>query len=79
MATPKISGMTVREMTNSADGLFRITIDSLNSRIRSTDDNISRYERSIEAYRENLERRFIAMESMVAQLQAQGHYLNGIL
>lgn len=69
----------VSDMTDSAEGMFKISIDSLNSRIRTADTRIERYESSIEAYRANLERRFIAMESMVAQLQAQGNYLNGIL
>jgi flagellar hook-associated protein 2 len=71
-------GQAVDDMTDIASGLFKISTDSLDSRIRSTDRNIERYEQSIDAYRETLERRFRAMEAMVARLQAQGSYLNGI-
>ena len=71
-------GQAVDDMTDLASGLFKISSDSLDSRIRTADRNIERYERSIDAYRATLERRFRAMETMVARLQAQGSYLNGI-
>jgi len=68
----------IDNMTDSVSGLFKISNDALNSKIRSTDQTIERYERSIESYRLNLEARFIAMERMVAQLQAQGDYLRSL-
>ena len=70
---------SVEDMTDSIDGLFRISNDALNSKIDYADDNIARYERSIESYQLTLERKFTAMEQMVSQLQAQGNYLTSIL
>ncbi len=66
----------VEEMTDSVDGLFKISTESLNRKIKYTDSGIERYTRSVESYRITLERKFTAMELMVAQLQAQGSYLS---
>jgi len=66
----------VEGMTDSIDGLFKISNDALNKKIDYADQSIDRYERSIESYRLTLERKFTAMEMMMAQLQAQGSYLN---
>ncbi len=68
----------INDMTDSVSGLFKISTDALNNKIRSTDRSIERYERGIESYRLNLEFRFTAMERMVAQLQAQGSYLGSL-
>jgi flagellar hook-associated protein 2 len=68
----------INNMTDRVSGLFKISTDALNSKIRSTDQTIERYERGIESYRANLETRFTAMERMVAQLQAQGSYLGSL-
>ncbi len=68
----------INDMTDSVSGLFKISTDALNNKIRSTDQTIERYERGIESYRLNLETRFTAMERMVAQLQAQGSYLGSL-
>lgn len=68
----------INDMTDSVSGLFKISTDALNSKIRSADQTIERYERGIESYRLNLQARFLAMERMVAQLQAQGNYLSSI-
>ncbi|MCK9997068.1 MAG: flagellar filament capping protein FliD [Candidatus Krumholzibacteria bacterium] len=68
----------INNMTDSVSGLFKISTDALNNKIRSTDQTIERYERGIESYRMNLEIRFTAMERMVAQLQAQGSYLGSL-
>ena len=65
-------------VSDSVSGLFKISTDALNDKIRTTDRTIERYERGIESYRLNLETRFTAMERMVAQLQAQGNYLGSI-
>jgi len=70
--------MAIDNMTDTVDGLFKISTDALNTKIRSTDQTIERYERGIESYRLNLETRFRAMESMVAQLQAQGSFLSSL-
>lgn len=68
----------IDDMTDSVSGLFKISSDALNSKIRTADQTIERYERGIESYRLNLEARFTAMERMVAQLQAQGNYLGSM-
>ncbi len=65
----------VEDMTDSMDGLFKISNDALNKKIDYADDSIDRYERSVESYRLTMERKFTAMEMMMAQLQAQGSYL----
>jgi flagellar hook-associated protein 2 len=62
-------------MTDSVDGVFKYGRSSLDARIDTIDDTIARYERSVDSYRTTLERKFLAMESMLAQLQAQGNYL----
>ncbi|MCB1183263.1 flagellar filament capping protein FliD [bacterium] len=69
----------VEDMTDSIDGLFRISNDALNKKIDYADQSIERYERSIESYQLTLERRFTAMEQMVSQLQAQGNYLTSVM
>ncbi len=68
----------IDDMTDSVSGFFKISTDALNSKIRSADQTIERYERGIESYRLNLQARFLAMERMVAQLQAQGNYLSSL-
>ncbi len=65
----------IDDMTDNFEGLFKISTDSLNRKIDYADDSIARYERSVESYRTTMERKFTAMEAMVAQLQAQGNYL----
>ncbi len=69
----------VDELTDSIDGLFKIGGDSLSRRLDNIDDTIVRYERSIENYQITLERKFLAMESTVSLLQAQGNYLSSIV
>jgi len=71
--------IAVEGMTDSIDGLFKISTDALNKKIDYADQSIERYERSIESYRLTMERKFTAMESMVSQLQAQGSYLSSVL
>ncbi len=69
----------VDDLTDTVDGIFKIGSDSLQRRIDNVDDNIERYERSIENYRTTLERKFMAMESNVSLMQAQGSYLTSML
>jgi len=69
----------VEDLTDSIDGLFKIGTDSLTRRIDNIDSNIVRYERSIDNYRTTLERKFLAMESTVSLLQAQGNYLSSMM
>jgi len=66
----------VDDLTDSIDGMFKIGKDSLTRRIDNADNTIERYERSVENYRVTLERKFLAMESAVSLLQAQGNYLS---
>lgn len=68
----------ITNMTDSFDGLFKISTDALNKKIDSADQSIDRYERSISMYRTTMERKFTAMEMMMSQLQAQGSYLSSI-
>ncbi len=68
----------VENMTDSIDGLFKISNDALNKKIEYADQRIDRYEMSIESYRLTMERKFTAMELMVSQLQAQGSYLSSL-
>ena len=68
----------IENMTDSIDGLFKISTDALNKKIDYADLGIERYERSIESYRITMERKFTAMEMMVSQLQAQGNALSGM-
>jgi flagellar hook-associated protein 2 len=69
----------IDDMTDSIDGLFRISNDALTNKIKYADQSIERYERSIESYQLTMTRRFTAMEQMVSQLQAQGNYLASAL
>jgi len=66
---------SIDNLTDSVDGIFKIGQDSLTDKIENIDDTILRYERSAETYQAYLERKFVAMENMVAALQAQGSYL----
>ncbi|PID79877.1 hypothetical protein CSB20_08830, partial [bacterium DOLZORAL124_64_63] len=68
----------IEDMTDSIDGMFKISNDALNKRIDYAEQGIARYELSVESYRETLERKFTAMEMMMSQLQAQGSYLAGL-
>jgi flagellar hook-associated protein 2 len=68
----------IDNMTDSIDGLFKISTDALNAKIKYADQGIERYERNVESYQLSLERKFTAMEMSVSALQAQGNYLSGI-
>lgn len=68
----------ITDMSRATSGTFKISTDALNKRISNADDTIARYERSISSYQDTMQRKFTAMEQMVAQLQAQGNYLNGM-
>ena len=70
---------TISGMTDAYHGLFKISSDSITAKLDSIDDSITRYERSVDAYRTILERKFLAMERMVASLQAQGSYLSSLI
>ena len=58
--------------------MFKIGADSLTRRIDNIDDTIDRYELSIENYQSTLEAKFLAMETAVSSLQAQGTYLSSM-
>ncbi len=70
---------SIDDMTDFVDGMFKISQDSLTDRMENIDDTIERYERSVDHYQVTLERKFTAMEGMVANLQAQGSYLYATL
>lgn len=68
----------IENMTDSIDGLFKISTDALNKKIDYADQGLDRYERSIASYQMTMERKFTAMEMMVSQLQSQSSYLPGM-
>ena len=69
----------IEALTDSVDGLFKMSTELLNTKIDYADKSIERYERSIAAYKLTMERKYAAMEMMVSSLQAQGSYLNSML
>lgn len=69
----------VENMTDSVDGLFKISNEALKTKIDYAESGIERYTRSVESYQLTLERKFTAMEMAVAALQSQGNYLSGIV
>ncbi|MBC8423203.1 flagellar filament capping protein FliD [bacterium] len=68
-------GLSLDDMTDSSQGMFKLRRDGLTDRIEHIDDRIERYERSLESYELTLTRKFTAMEQMISALQAQGGYL----
>ncbi|MBU1074211.1 flagellar filament capping protein FliD, partial [bacterium] len=70
-------GLSLDDMTDSVDGIFKLRSDSLEDRIEHIDDRIARYERSIESYETTLNRKFTAMEQLIAAMQAQSGFLSG--
>ncbi len=69
----------IDNLTDSVDGFFKLGTDSLNRKIKSADTAITRYERSLDNYRSTLEKKYLAMETQVALLQAQGNALSSIV
>lgn len=70
-------GLSLEDMTDSTDGMFKLRRDGIADRIEHIDDRIERYERTIESYELTLNRKFAAMEQMISALQAQSGYLTG--
>lgn len=68
----------IDDLTDSVDGFFKVGTDALNRKIKSADQTIDRYELSLDNYRTTLEKKFLAMESQLAMLQAQGNALSSI-
>lgn len=68
----------VEDMTDSLDGLFKISNDALDSKIDTAEKRIERYETSVASYQLTMERKFTAMEMLVSSLQSQGSYLSSI-
>ncbi|MFH1845504.1 MAG: flagellar filament capping protein FliD [bacterium] len=69
----------IDDLTDSIDGLFKISKESLDDKIENVDDTIVRYERSVGNYQTTLERKFTAMELLVSNLQSQGNYLYSVI
>lgn len=59
-------------------GIFDARTDSLNSNIKSYNDQIEAKERRLEVYEQQLVARFAALEKVMAQLQSQQSYLGSI-
>ncbi len=68
----------IDDLTDSVSGFFKLGTDSLNRKIKSADSSIDRYERSLDSYRATLEKKFLAMETQLAMLQAQGNSLSSM-
>ena len=68
-------GIALDDMTDSIDGIFKISADSFDSRIERCESSILRYQDSLDSYEEMLAAKFNAMEQLVASFQAQGSYL----
>ncbi len=68
-------GLSLDDMTDSTDGVFKIRKESLTDRMDDIDDRIERYELSIDKYEATMIAKFTAMETMIATLQAQSSYL----
>jgi flagellar hook-associated protein 2 len=65
----------IDQLSDSSEGIFKISDDAFAAKIKTIDDAIDRYERGLESYQAYLEKKFAAMELMVSTLQAQGSYL----
>ncbi|MGE0826615.1 MAG: flagellar filament capping protein FliD [Candidatus Binatia bacterium] len=65
----------VTNATRSGDGILSTHITGTQDRIRQIDDQIARKETNLDKFRENLIRRFSALETLVSQLQTQGNFL----
>lgn len=68
----------IEDLTDSVDGLFKMSTELLNTKIDYADKSIDRYERSLETYKTTMERKYAAMEQLVSSLQAQGSYLSSM-
>jgi flagellar hook-associated protein 2 len=69
-------GLSIEDLTDSSEGIFKLRTDSLGDRVEHIDDRIARYERSIDKYEATLLAKFTAMEQMIATLQAQAGFLS---
>ncbi len=69
----------LESLTDSTDGLFKISADGLTDRIEKAEDTIERYEISVDNYESLLNRKFTALESLINGYNAQGSYLSSYL
>lgn len=65
----------VADQLTKVDGPVWLAIDALNSRIRSYDQQITRWEDRVERKREQLVRMFTQLEKSLGQLRSQGDWL----
>jgi flagellar hook-associated protein 2 len=68
----------IDSLTDSVDGFFKLGTDALNRKIKYAESTIDRYTKSLESYRSTLEKKYLAMETQMAALQAQGNALSSI-
>ncbi len=69
-------GMALEDMTDSIDGMFTIGSESLDSKIKSTETTIERYEKLVESYEARITAEFTAMEQLISSIQSQGSALD---
>lgn len=72
-------GIALDDMTDSIDGIFKISTDSFDSRIEQNENSIERYQKSLDSYEQMLSAKFTAMEMLIAGFNAQGSYLAAFL
>ncbi len=66
----------LQDMTDETDGLLTTRIEGFDTTISNLQDRIARQEERIEAKRGVLERKFMQMESMLAELQSQQDFIS---
>jgi flagellar hook-associated protein 2 len=69
-------GLALDDMTDSIDGLFKLTTDSFDSRVDLLESSISRYQESLANYEQLLTAKFNAMEQLISGLNSQSSYLS---
>ncbi len=65
-------------INNSSDGVFQLTLDSLDRQIERQDDLIAANEDRIQLYIENLQSRMAAADTLIASLEQQVVYFDGL-
>jgi flagellar hook-associated protein 2 len=63
---------------DSVDGLLKARRDGFDSLTRQTQNRIDAAERRLQQYQKQIERRFAALEGLLAQLQGQGNALGSL-
>jgi len=76
--TVYLLGVALDDMTDSVDGMLKISRDAMDTRIKTSEDRIVRMERLVDSYEARISAEFTAMETLLSQLQSQGSALSSI-